>query len=343
MHEWRTDRRSAFATLVTCAVSVCLLASPARCEVSELKIAKQYGISYLPLMLMEADKLVEKHAKADGLGDVKVSWVTFTAGVVMNDAILAGELQFASGGVAAMVTLWSRSKGSLDVKCVTAMNSMPLYLNTRNPNVQSIKDLSEKDKIALPAIKNSVQALILQMAADKEFGAGNHGKLDSLTVSMSHPEGQASILSPISEINGHFSAPPFQYQQLKQPGIRRILNSYDVLGGPATFNYIWATGKFRNENPKTYASFLKAYEEANKTLNADKKRAAERYLEIAGDKKSSVDEILAMLNDPEIEFTMTPKATMTYATFMHKIGTIKVKPDSWKDICFDNVHSTNGS
>jgi NitT/TauT family transport system substrate-binding protein len=343
MHELRTDRRSAFAVLVMCALTTCVFASSARSEVSELKIAKQYGISYLPLMLMEADKLVEKHTKADGLGDVKVTWATFAGGFVMNDAILAGDLHFASGGVGPLITLWARSKGSLDVKCVTPMNSMPLYLNTRNPNVQSIKDLSEKDKIALPTIKVSIQALTLQMAAEKEYGAGNHGKFDSLTVAMAHPEAQANILSATSEVNGHFSSPPFQYQQLKQPGIRRILNSYDVLGGPASFNFVWATGKFRNENPKTYAAFLKAYEDANAAINGNKRRAAERYLEIAGDKKSSVDEIFAMLNDPEIEFTMTPKATMTYATFMHKIGAIKVKPDSWKDLCFDNVHSTNGS
>ena len=60
-------------------------------------------------------------------------------------------------------------------------------------------------------------------------------------------------------------------------------------------------------------------------------------------KKSLVDEIQAMLNDPEIEFSTTPKATMIYADFMAKIGAIKTKPSTWKDLCFDNVHSLNGS
>jgi NitT/TauT family transport system substrate-binding protein len=346
MHARHTARQSSLAIAKTLAALLAIavpMTSPARAEPAEVKIAKQYGISYLPLMLMEADKLVEKYAKTDGLGDVKVTWATFAGGVVMNDAILSGDLHFASGGVGPLLTLWSRTKGALDVKCVTPMNAMPLYLNTRNPNVNSIKDLTEKDKIALPAVRVSIQALTLQMAAEKEFGVGNHGKFDNLTVGMAHPEAQSNMLTTTSEVNAHFSSPPFQYQQLKQPGIRRILNSYDVLGGPASFNFVWATGKFRKENPKTYAAFLKAYEEANAAINADKKRAAERYLEIAGDKKSSVDDILAMLNDPEIEFTMTPKATMTYANFMHKTGTIKIKPDSWKDLCFDNVHSTNGS
>ncbi|MGE3916148.1 MAG: ABC transporter substrate-binding protein, partial [Hyphomicrobiaceae bacterium] len=86
-----------------------------------------------------------------------------------------------------------------------------------------------------------------------------------------------------------------------------------------------------------------AFEEATKAINADKKGAAARYLEIAKDRKSSVEDIAAMLTDPDTEFTMTPKATMKYAEFMHKVGSIKVKPASWKDLCFENVHGLPGS
>ena len=153
---------------------------------AEINVAQQYGIGYLPLMLMEEQKLIEKHAKAAGV-DVKVNWAKFAGGNVMNDALLSNSLQFASGGVGPLVTLWSRTKGNLDVKAVSAINSMPLYLNTRNPNVKTIKDFTEKDKIALPAVKVSIQAVTLQMAAEKAFGEGQQGKLDALTVSMSHP------------------------------------------------------------------------------------------------------------------------------------------------------------
>src|SRR6266481_2398830 len=108
-------------------------AFPARAEMSEINVAQQYGISYLPLMLMEEQKLIEKYAKASGV-DVKVGWAKFVGGSVMNDALLSGSLQFASGGVAPFVTLWSRTRGNLDVKAVAAINSMPIYLNSRNPN-----------------------------------------------------------------------------------------------------------------------------------------------------------------------------------------------------------------
>jgi NitT/TauT family transport system substrate-binding protein len=323
------------------ALLAALMMTPLRAEMSEIKVAQQYGISYLPLMLMEDQKLIEKYAKAAGV-DVTVSWAKFAGGNVMNDALLSNSLQFASGGVGPLVTLWSRTRGNLDVKAVAAINSMPLYLNTRNPHVKSIKDFTPQDKIALPAVKVSIQAVTLQMASEQMFGPGQQNRLDAQTVTLSHPDGQQALLSGTGEITAHFSSPPFQYQQLRKPGITTVLNSYDVLGGPATFNLIWTTSRFRAENPKLYEAFTKALDDATSQINRDKRAAAEAYLRISKD-KDSVDDILAMLNDPRIVYTTTPQNVMKYVDFMVKIGSIKVKPDSWKDLFFPNVHNLPGS
>jgi NitT/TauT family transport system substrate-binding protein len=330
-----------FRRLVALALAAAILSPAAYAELAEINVAQQYGIGYLSLMVMEEQKLIEKHAKAAGV-DVKVNWAKFAGGNVMNDALLSGSLQFASGGVGPLITIWARTKGNLDVKAVAALDSMPLYLNTRNPNVKTIKDFTEKDKIALPAVKVSVQAVTLQMAAEKAFGEGQHGKLDALTVSMSHPDAQTALLSGQSEVTAHFGSPPFQYQQLKRPGIHTVLSSTDILGGPTTFNVVWTTSKFRNENPKLYAAFVSALEEATSSINKDRKAAAEAYLRISRD-KDSVADILAMLNDPAIVFTMAPQNIMAYANFMAKTGMIKAKPDSWKDMFFPNVHGLAGS
>ena len=323
------------------AAAALLLGPVAHAEMSEINVAQQYGISYLPLMIMEDQKLIEKHAKAGGI-DVKVGWAKFAGGNVMNDALLSNSLQFASGGVGPLVTMWARTRGNLDVKAVSAINSMPLFLNTRNPNVKTIKDFTEKDKIALPAAKVSIQAITLQMAAEKALGEGQQNKLDSLTVSMSHPDAQAALLSSASEITAHFSSPPFQYQQLQKPGIHTVLNSYEVLNGPATFNLVWTTSKFRNENPKLYDAFVKALDEATAIINRDKRAAAETYLRLSKD-KDKVEDILAMLNDPSIIYTTTPQNVMKYVNFMNKVGSIKVRPESWKDLFFPNSHSLAGS
>ena len=330
-------------SVLTCAAAALSLSvlPAANAEVSEIHVSRQYGISYLPLMVMEDQKLVAKHAKAAGI-DLKVDWSTFASGAVMNDALLSGNLQFASGGVAPFTTLWAKTRGNLDVKAVGAINSMPLYLVTNNPNVKTIKDFTDKDRIALPAVKVSIQAVTLQMAAEKAFGPGQEHKLDHLTVSMSHPDGETALLSGKSEITGHLTSPPFQYQELEHKGMHKVLSSYDVLGGPATFNVVWTTSKFHDENPKIYAAFVAALDDATAQINADKRKVAETYLRVSKD-KDSLDDILKMLNDPEVKFTTTPNNTMKYVDFMHKVGSIKVKPASWKEMYFPNAQKLPGS
>lgn len=331
-------------SILSCAAGAALLATSfaARAEVTDLKVAEQYGISYLPLMIMEDQHLVEKYAKEAGINDLKVTWSKFAGGNVMNDALLSNSLHFASGGVAPMITLWAKTRSNYGVKAVAALNSMPLYLNTRNPNVKTIKDFTGKDKIALPAVKVSIQAVTLQMAAEQAFGPGKQNALDRLTVTMSHPDGEAALLSGNSEVDSHFTSPPFQYQELEKPGVHKVLDSYQVLGGPASFNLVWTTTKFRDENPKVYAAFTKALDEAIGMINKDKKWAAEAYLRISKD-KDSLDDVLKMLNDPEVKYTTTPENVIKYVDFMNKIGSIKAKPASWKDLFFPNVHNLPGS
>jgi NitT/TauT family transport system substrate-binding protein len=331
----RLPTRIAFAAMAL------MVAAAVRGELSEINVAQQYGIGYLPLMIMEDQKLIEKHARAAGM-EVKVGWARFAGGNVMNDALLSNSLQFASGGVGPLVTIWARTRGNLDVRAVSAINSMPLYLNSRNPAVKTIRDFTDKDKIALPAVKVSIQAVTLQMAAEKAFGEGQQNRLDALTVSMAHPDAQAALLSGATEISAHFSSPPFQYQQLEKAGVRTVLNSYEVLGGPATFNVVWTTSKFRSENPKLYDAFVKALDEATAIINRDKKAAAETYLRLAKG-KDTVADILAMLNDPDIVYTTTPQNVMKYVNFMYKVGSIRARPDSWKDLFFQNVHGLPGS
>lgn len=309
-------------------------------EMGEIHVSRQYGISYLPLMIMEDRKLIEKHAKAAGI-DVTVDWSKFASGAVMNDALLSGNLQFASGGVGPFTTLWAKTRGSLDVKATSAINSMPLFLVTNNPNVKTVNDFTDRDKIALPAVKVSIQAVTLQMAAEKAFGPGQQNKLDHLTVSMSHPDAETALLSG-TEVTAHLGSPPFQYQELEHKGVHEVFSSYDVLGGPATFNVVWTTTRFHDENPKLYAAFIAALDEATAMINGDKRAAAQTYLRVSKD-KDSLDNILRMLNDPEIVYTTTPNNVMKYVDFMYRIGSIKVKPASWKEMFFPNAHKLPGS
>ncbi|MSP49368.1 MAG: ABC transporter substrate-binding protein [Alphaproteobacteria bacterium] len=320
------------------AMGLALIAGAARAE-GEIRIAEQFGISYLPLQMMRHQNLIEEAGKRQGL-DIKVTWSQLASGAPMNDALLSGSLDVGSGGVGPLLLIWDRTKGSMNVRAISAINSMPLYLTTRNPAIKSLKDFTAKDKIALPAVKVSVQARTLQMAAEKLLG--KFDALDEFTVSMAHPDATAAILSGATEVNAHFSSPPFQYQQLNDPRVTRILNSYEVLGGPTTFNLVWARDDFRTKNPKTYDTFRSALAEAIKRINADRPSAAKIYID-ANKSKDDPAFILKMLNDPEIVFTLEPQNTMAYAAFMHKVGALKNKAESWKDYVFPEAHTGGGS
>ena len=328
--------------LIVCASLVCAFAcSRAGAEVTELKVAIQDGLAYLPFIIMEHNGLVEKHAKAAGVDNLKVSWSKLASSAVMNDALLSGSLHIATGGVPGLVTLWSRTRGNLNVKAVGAWVSVPNYLNVRNPAVKSIKDLTEKDRIAVPAVKVSNQALYLQMLAEQVYGPGNQNKLDAFTISLSHGDAAAAMLSPVSEITGHFTIEPYASME-RDKGAHTLTTSFDILGGPATTSVVWATSRFYTENPKVYAAFVKGLEEAFDFIKRDTKAAAEYYIKVTKTRESP-DSVSRMLNDPLIKWGIAPSNIMKQVDFMQRTGSIKDKPDSWKDLFFPNVHNLPGS
>jgi NitT/TauT family transport system substrate-binding protein len=238
------------------AVAITAMASTAAlAEASTLRVAKQFGLGYIQFMIMEDQGFVEKHAKAAGLGDVKVEWNTFRSSDVMNDALISGNLDFACLGVPGLATIWGRTRGNYDVRAAAGLNVLPLFLLSRDPTITSLKDFSDNHRIAVPAVKVSMQALMLQMAAVKAFGEKEYQKFDPLTVSLAHPDATTMMLTGKSEIVANFSSFPFQARQLKEPGIKKITDSVEILGGPSSFNVIATTAKFRTDNPRLYKAF----------------------------------------------------------------------------------------
>ena len=323
-------------------VLLAVVAATANAEMAEINVAQQYGVSFLPLMLMERDKLVEKHAKAEGLGEVKVGWVKVAGPSMMNDGIISGALQFISVGAPSLITLWDKTKDNVQIKGMSALTTYPLYLNVRNPNIKSIRDFSDKDKIAVPSIKVSTQAIMLQMAAAKEFGDANYARLDPWTVGLSHPDGLLAITNNSGGVDAHFTSSPFHEQEMKIPGMRTLTTNYEILGGPATAVVIAASTKYRDANPKSYKAFYDALKEAIDSINKDKRAAARIYLEQAKDTKNTIDDIYGMINAADYAYTLTPQKVGKTADFMYKIGAIKTKPSSWKDFFFPEVQNLPG-
>ena len=122
-------------------------------EVSEINLSQQFGAIFLPLMVMEKDKLIEKQAAARGLGEVKVNWAKVAGPSVMVDMIISGQMHFTAQGVPSLAILWDKTKGGIGVKGLSAITNTDIFLNTRNPKITSIRDFSDNDRIAVPSVK----------------------------------------------------------------------------------------------------------------------------------------------------------------------------------------------
>ncbi len=325
--------------LVSAAVAGFFPMAAAQAADVEVRIARQFGIGYLPTMVMEQKKLLEKYAKKRGVDNVKTKWIQLSNAASMNDALLSGNLDFASGALTAAIISWDKTAGSpSELRAVSGESVIPFTLFTNNPRIKSIRDFKAGDQIALPAVKVTTYAILLQMEAAKEFGEKNFNKLDPLTVSMAHPDAMQALFS--KQITAHFTWPPYAYAEAEHAGNHKVLDSTQILDGqPMSSTVIWGRKKFHDEHPQVYLAFVDAMREAIAYIKNNKAAAAKIYKE----QTHSKEPIEAILNDPHVTFDLAPHDTMKFATFLHKIGTIKHQPASWKDVFFPEAHDLDGS
>ena len=335
--------RSVAAALAASVLASAWMVAPAQAEVSEVAISKGYGILYLPLIVMEDQKLLEKQAEKAGLGKVSVKWRVLDGGNVINDAMMAGSLDFAGTGAPAFVALWSKARSipNTAVVGISALSATSLYLNSNNPQIKTLADFKTGDKIALPGIKTSLSAVVLQMMAAKEFGIENYAKLDPLTVGLPHPEGLIALTSGRSDVTAHFTSPPFSYLELKDPKVHKVASSVDYIGN-ITLDVVYAPKKFVDANPKITGAMLAALDEADAFIHDHRDEAADIFIR-SSKTKVSKEEVLAILGDPDTRFSATPDKVKSFADFMLRAGIIKTGADKWSDMFIPQLGSRNGS
>lgn len=319
-----------------------LAASPARAQPTPVRISHGYGIHYLPLMVMRDRNLIEKNAEAAGAGPIEPNWRLLDGGNTINDAMLSGALDLAGTGAPGFLTLWAKARsGGSAVIGVCGLGNGALWLNTNRADRTSLRDFTDGDKIAVPGIKTSFAAVVLQMAAAKEFGDENFAKLDTLTVSMPHPEALAALVSGKTEITAHVASPPFSNKELTYPNIHRVFTSLDILG-PITIDVVFASKRFAAANPAIMTAFLAAKAEADALIAADKDAAAESFARISKVNMPHAA-IRALLDDEETSFTVEPRGILKYATFLTRTGAIRNPPAVWTELFIPQVHALAGS
>ncbi|WP_206956242.1 ABC transporter substrate-binding protein [Trinickia acidisoli] len=326
MPSWR--RRAFMAAGLGAALAPAFVLSKPR----TVRISKGYGLLYLPLLVMEKERLFEKHAARLGARDASVEWVLLDGGNSVDDAMMAGTLDFAAAGAPGFIELWARSRGipNVEVIGIGGLSTTSLSLNANQPRIASLGDFTPSDRIAVPGIRTSLSAVVLQMLASKLLGPQHFARLDSITVSLPHPQAMQALIRRENGITAHFGSPPFSTLELSQPGIHRVVDSIDVLG-PLTLDVVFAPKRLVDAEPALVRAFLGALDEANRLIAQDRQAAAAIYVD-ASNFAVSRDAVTQMLASPQTRFSVWPGQLMDFVDFLYRVGTIKAKPRTWDEM-----------
>ncbi|HVC53877.1 MAG TPA: hypothetical protein VND87_17795 [Stellaceae bacterium] len=317
-------------------------ARPAAAETNEIRIARQYSLAQLPLMIIEKRKLIERQAEIMGLGAVKVTWMPpGKRGAV--DMLLDGQVDLAPVGIGRFIIAHDRKIGTPEeLGGLAALAQVPYVLVTRNPSIKTILDFTDKDRIAVPASKTSGPALMLEMAAAQEWGIKHFDKLDPLVRARSDDEASFEMRTGQSEIDAHFSRSPDVDDELGTETIHRVMDSYDI-AGPHTAEVLVTRRQFAQSNPKLCVAIFAALQEADELIRKNRGEAAELYVSMVGEDNISVEDFTDLIGDPDVAFTPAPAGIGHLADFMAQIHRIAHRPNSWKDLFFIDAQGTKGS
>jgi NitT/TauT family transport system substrate-binding protein len=319
-------RRQAIATV---AGSVSLLAAPAIVRAQApltVSFVQQRGLLYLPVDEMVTGGILQQEATKLGLGKVEATAKTLSGPAPVIDALLSGSADYGTAALPSLLTLWDKTHGTP---------------NEVNPNVKTIADFTEKDRIAVPSVRISFNAMMLEMASEKIWNDPH--KLDHLTVGLGHPDAVAALSAGYGQatITAHIAVQPFTERGLKLPGAHVIADSRQIFGGPLTQITLLATKKTKEKNPKLFQAVANALDESIKVANKDKRAAAELWKK-AQNASENVDELTHLLSDPGFEFTSQPHRIAYFAAFLNRIGSLKTKVTDWKELFWETAYNQQG-
>lgn len=336
------SRRQALGAM---AGSAGFLATPAILKAQApltVRFVQQRGLLYIPIDIMVTGGVLQAEATKLGLGKVEATATALSGPGPIVDALLSGAADYGTAALPSLLTLWERTRGSdNEVKAVGTVSNGAITLYTINPNVKTIADFTDKDRIAVPTVKLSFNAMMLQMAAEKLWNDPH--RLDHLTVALGHPDAVTALSAGFGKatITAHAAVQPFTDRGLKLPGAHVVTDSREVFGGPLTQITLLATKPTKDKNSTLFKAVAAALEQSIKVANADKRAAATLWKEVHK-APENLEDLVALLNDPGFEFTSRPQRIAHFTAFLNRIGTMKAKVGDWKELFWETAHHQQG-
>ena len=292
-----------------------------RAETHAVRLLRPIDLSALPLLIMEHERLIERTAEAMGLGQVAVGWRAPEKADPI-DELAAGQADFAAADLVPFLVAATADPGSGAAAAIRALGAVarrPYVLVTRNPAIRTIRDFGPRDRIAVPALNLSGPAVMLDMAAAREWGIENHQRLARLAVAMPDESAAAALIAGKGEITAHFSRMPYVDRELGEPAINRVIDSFDIAGVHSA-TVLATTTRFRDANPELCKAVLSALQQACEFIETSPGAAAEIFAGMAPDGDIPPEELADMIGDPDLVYAAAPAGVMRIAEFMHRIG-----------------------
>lgn len=314
----------------------------AHAETAGLRLQRPLDLVALPLLVMEHEHLIERTAEAMGLGTVTVTWsAPGQSGALA--ALAAGDSDFVAADLAPFLLAADATAGAAgEVRGLGALAQLPYVLVARNPGVHTIRDFAAADRIAVPALRISGPALMLELAAAQEWGPEHYNKLDPLMLARPDAAAAAALISGKGDIDAHFSRTPYADDELANPAIHRVMDSFDI-AGPHSTAVLAATLRFRAGNPVLCAAILSALQAAGDFIKSTPGAAAEIYAAMVKDQDTPIEDLTDMIGDPDLAYRAAPAGIMRLIDFMNQVGRLKRPPGAWQDLFLPEARDLPGS
>ncbi len=335
-------RRLLAAAAATLAIPAAVRSRTAIAQSSTLRIQRPLDLVALPLLVMEHEHLIERVAEAMGLGTLNVAWSVPDETRPL-EGLAAGESDLVTTDLAPFLVAAGATEGTpAAIRAVAALATRPYVLVTRNPAVHTIRDFGAADRIAVPAVKVSGPAVLLQMAAALEWGLEHHDRLDALTVAKPDAAAAATLLGGKGDINAHFSRTPYADDELADPAIRRVMDSFDI-AGPHSAALLVATKRLCDASPTLCAAILSALQEADDFIKGSPGAAAEIFAAMVKDRDIPLEDLTDMIGDPDLAYTAAPAGVTRLAEFMHRTGRLPRPAVAWQDLFIREAKDLKGN
>jgi NitT/TauT family transport system substrate-binding protein len=314
----------------------------AHAEGAGVRLQRPLDLVALPLLVMEHEHLIERTAEAMGLGTITVTWST-PGQMGALAALAAGDGDLVAADLAPFLLAADATAGTPEeMRGLGALAQLPYVLVARNPGVHTIRDFAAADRIAVPELKISGPALMLELAAAQEWGPEHYNKLDPLVLARPDASAAAALLSGKGDIDAHFSRAPFADDELANPAIHRVMDSFDI-AGPHSAAVLVATLRFRTANQVLCAAVLSALQTAGDFIKSTPGAAAEIYAAMVKDQDTPIEDLTDMIGDPDLAYRAAPAGVMRLSDFMSRVGRLKRRPSAWQDLFLPEARDLPGS